>query len=63
MKIVYQCETCKGVQGLRIFIFHCLGCEQEICESCMFGWQHCKKCIGIIGEENAKIVYEKYHGE
>lgn len=44
MKIVYQCDNCHRVDKNRNYIFHCIECDKEICESCMFGWSTCKEC-------------------
>lgn len=44
MKIVFQCDACSNVHDDKSWIFHCIECDKEICESCMEGWATCKEC-------------------
>lgn len=50
MKTVYQCDNCKAIHSSKVWIFHCIECDTEICEDCMFGWATCKKCA--VGKTN-----------
>jgi len=60
MKIVYQCDNCKRYHNKRDIIFYCRECDEEICESCMYGWGRCKKCaVGQTREELEKKFNEE----
>ncbi len=51
MKSGYQCDNCHDFTQLRDWIFHCIECEKEICESCMYSFATCKECA--VGKTDA----------
>ena len=40
----YRCDNCKEFTQSIAWIFNCIECEKEICESCMYSWATCKEC-------------------
>lgn len=59
MKTVFQCENCERIHSMRAFIFFCLACSKEICDSCMDGYAHCKDCAKKLSPEDMKLAWEK----
>lgn len=53
MKHAYICDNCQKATELRSWIFHCIECGREICETCMHGWATCKTCA--VGKTNAEL--------
>jgi hypothetical protein len=62
MKIVYQCDNCEDTSESRNWIFHCLWCNKEICESCMFGYATCKECAKSLTEKIMKKRFYIHNG-
>ncbi len=40
----YRCDNCKEFSQSKAWIFSCIECNKEICESCMYSWATCKEC-------------------
>lgn len=59
MKSGYICDNCQAGHVYRSFIFRCLWCEKEICESCMYSWQACKECAVGKTDQQLEIVYNE----
>lgn len=52
MKRAFICENCNGVTTLKTWIFRCVWCDKEICDTCMHGNGACKECaVGKMKEE------------
>jgi 3-oxoacyl-(acyl-carrier-protein) synthase len=60
MKRGYKCDNCDGFTTSKLWIFLCIGCEKEICESCMAGWGACKECAEGKTEEELE---KSFHSE
>jgi len=58
MKTGYQCENCLGWSTLRSWIFHCVECGKEICDSCMYGWATCKECA--VKRSNDSFLQKRF---
>lgn len=64
MKSGYACDNCNEFTQSRAWIFNCIECEKEICESCMYSWATCKECAAGKTDEflsarfNAEFVDE-----
>lgn len=61
MKTIYQCDACFGVHDDKSWIFHCIDCGKEICESCMYGWSTCKDCARGKTRIFLKERFDKQH--
>jgi hypothetical protein len=57
MKTGYQCDNCLGWTTARNWIFHCIECGKEICDSCMYGWTTCKECASKHGKGKDKDAF------
>lgn len=40
----FRCDNCKEFTQSQAWIFTCIECNKEICESCMYSWATCKEC-------------------
>ena len=40
----FRCDNCKEFTQASSWIFPCIECGKEICESCMYSWATCKEC-------------------
>ena len=40
----YRCDNCHEFTPAASWIFNCIECQKEICESCMYSWATCKEC-------------------
>lgn len=40
----YRCDNCQEFTQSKAWIFSCIECDKEICESCMYSWATCKEC-------------------
>ncbi len=47
----YRCDNCKEFTQSIAWIFTCIECEKEICESCMYSWATCKECSANHSDE------------
>jgi hypothetical protein len=63
MKTGYACENCNEFTESRAWIFDCVWCGKEICESCFDMWGACKECSAGKTESELKAHYEKESGE
>lgn len=61
MKLVYQCDNCKTTWDIKTWIFRCIECEKEICETCMYSWATCKQCANGKTDEFLKIRFDKQY--
>ena len=59
MKTKYHCDECGRAHDEKVWIFHCIECEKEICESCMFGWATCETCAEGKDEEFLKGRFDE----
>jgi len=57
MKILYQCDNCKETSTNQSWIFHCLWCDKEICDSCMYGLAICKECAVNLSKEEIETRF------
>lgn len=62
MRHGYQCENCMGFSTLMHWIFKCLWCEEEICDSCMHSFATCKKCAKNRSEQELMERFEEVYG-
>lgn len=44
MKTGFTCDNCNEFTQSIAWIFPCIECGKEICESCMYSWATCKEC-------------------
>lgn len=49
----FRCDNCKEFTQSRAWIFNCVECNKEICDSCMHGWATCKECA--VGKTDAEL--------
>ena len=40
----FTCDNCHEFTQSKAWIFNCIECQKEICESCMYSWATCKEC-------------------
>lgn len=55
----YRCDNCKEFTQAKSWIFNCIECDKEICESCMYSWATCKECA--VGKTD-KFLSERFDG-
>jgi hypothetical protein len=59
VKIVYQCDNCTATTPHKEWIFPCIFCGKEICESCMDGSATCRECAATKTEEEIEKAFEE----
>jgi hypothetical protein len=50
----YRCDNCHRFTEALHWIFDCIWCGKEICESCMHGDAACKECAK--GKSNSELA-------
>ena len=59
MRIAYCCDGCEKSSFNKNWIFNCIECDVEICESCMYSWATCKQCASKHTDEFLKTRFDK----
>jgi hypothetical protein len=47
----FRCDNCAEFTQAKAWIFSCIECGKEICESCMYSWATCKECAAGKSDE------------
>lgn len=58
MKHMYQCETCLAIHEYPEFIYPCIWCGKEICESCLECCGACLECSEEHTQEELEARFD-----
>lgn len=63
VNVEYICDNCRQAQPVKSWVYQCIRCGKEICESCTYGWATCKECAREETEHELEARFDRVFAE